>query len=105
MPDSGKFLLIGKDDRKMNEKNAEITFPREWEYRIFCESAKCDRAEAAVRSYVADMGLAGLNLVAGGVSGSGTYRTLRLTVTVASKDEANRVGEGIKNIDGVRFIL
>ena len=49
----------------MEEKNAEITFPRDWEYRIFCENAKCDIAEKAVRSCVAEMGLCGLNLVAG----------------------------------------
>lgn len=89
----------------MDEKNAEITFPREWEYRIFCENSKCDIAEKTVRSCVAEMGLDGLTLVPGGVSGSGTYRSLRLTVTVASKDEANSLGEEIKKIDGVRFIL
>lgn len=89
----------------MDEKKAEITFPRDWEYRIFCENVKFEIAEKAVRSCAAEMGLDGLDLVSGGVSGSGTYRSLRLTVAVASKDEANSLGEAIKKIDGVRFIL
>lgn len=89
----------------MAEKSAEIIFPCNWEYRVFCQSSKADAAEKEIRKCVADMKLEDLELVPGGVSGSGTYRSLRLTVKVASKDEANELGAILKNVDGVRFVL
>ena len=85
----------------MNEKNAEITFPCVWEYRIFCQSAKCEAAKEAIRN----MGLKELKLEDGGTSGSGSYGTIRMNFSVDSKDEANTIGEGLKKLDGVRFIL
>ena len=89
----------------MSEKNAEIVFPHEWEYRIFCASAGFETVKSAVAGSVEKMKLSGLELSDGGVSGSGTYRSLRLTVVVSSLDEANQLGAEIKKIDGVRFIL
>ena len=89
----------------MNEPNAEIQFPREWEYRIFCDSSSYETVQLEAKQRVAGMKLSGLQLTDGGVSGSGKYRSLRLTVNVASKDEANDLGAALKNIDGVRFIL
>ena len=89
----------------MSEKNAEIIFPHDWEYRIFCEAGKIDGVKRAIEQGVKEIKLAGLQLVDGGVSGSGTYRSVRLTVEVASRDEANLLGTRLKNIDGVRFIL
>ncbi|MBE6362398.1 MAG: DUF493 domain-containing protein [Lentisphaerae bacterium] len=85
----------------MSDKNAEIVFPRDWEYRIFCRSDKCDAVEAAVRN----MGVDELKIEPGAASGSGTYKTLRMTFLASSKDDANAVGEKLKNLDGVRFIL
>ena len=89
----------------MTEPNAEILFPREWEYRIFCDSSAYEAAQQEAKQRVAEMKLSGLQLTDGGVSGSGKYRSLRLTVNVASKDEANDLGAALKNIAGVRFIL
>ena len=85
----------------MSEKKAEITFPCIWEYRIFCQSEKCDAAENAIRS----MGIKELKIEAGATSGSGSYRTIRMNFSVDSKAEANEVGERLKKLDGVRFIL
>ncbi len=85
----------------MNEKQTEIVFPCIWEYRVFCQSAQCDAAESAIR----DMGLKELKIEAGGTSGSGSYRTLRVNFSVDSKEEANKIGERLKKLDGVRFIL
>ena len=89
----------------MNEPNAEIQFPREWEYRIFCDSSTYETVQQEAEQRVAEMKLSGLQLADGGVSGSGKYRSLRLTVNVASKDEANDLGVALKSIAGVRFIL
>ena len=89
----------------MNEPNAEIQFPREWEYRIFCGSSTYETVQQEAEQRVAEMKLSGLQLTDGGVSGSGKYRSLRLTVNVASKDEANDLGVALKSIAGVRFIL
>lgn len=85
----------------MDGKKAEIIFPHSWEYRIFCQSSKCDAAETAIRG----MALNELTLEPGATSGSGSFKTLRLTFLAASKDEANEVGEKLKKLDGVRFIL
>ena len=85
----------------MNDKKAEIIFPHEWEYRIFCLSGKIPDVESAIRS----MALPGLALEQGAASGSGSYRTLRMTFTASSKEDANAVGEKLKQLDGVRFIL
>jgi putative lipoic acid-binding regulatory protein len=85
----------------MSDKKAEIVFPHVWEYRIFCQSSKCDAVESAIRS----MGLNELELGSGAASGSGTYKTLRMTFLAASKDDANAVGDKLKVLDGVRFIL
>ena len=85
----------------MDEKKAEIIFPHSWEYRIFCQSSKCEAVEAAIR----DMALNKVAIEPGGTSGSGSFKTLRLSFLAASKDEANEVGEKLKKLDGVRFIL
>ena len=85
----------------MSGKKAEIVFPHVWEYRIFCQSSKCDAVESAIRN----MGLNELELGSGAASGSGTYKTLRMTFLAESKDDANAVGDKLKVLDGVRFIL
>ena len=85
----------------MDDKKAEIVFPHDWEYRVFCQSSKCD----AVALAISNMGLSELKLESGAASGSGTYKTLRMTFLASSKECANAVGEKLKNLDGVRFIL
>ena len=89
----------------MDEKKAEIVFPCPWEYRVFSVTARADDVANGVRGIIENMKLSGMQLERGPVSGSGSYRALRLTVTVGSKDEANALGEEIKKLDGVRFIL
>ena len=89
----------------MDEKKAEIVFPSPWEYRVFSVTAKADDVEKGMRGIVEAMKLSDMQLERGPVSGSGSYRALRLTVTVGSKDEANALGEEIKKLEGVRFIL
>ena len=85
----------------MDSQNAEIIFPHEWEYRIFCLSSKCSAAETAIRN----LALNELKLEPGKTSGSGSYKTIRMSFMAASKEEANKVGEKLKKMDGVRFIL
>ena len=85
----------------MDSKNAEIVFPHEWEYRIFCLSSKCCAAETAIRN----LALKELKLTPGATSGSGSYKTIRVSFMAASKEEANKIGEELKKLDGVRFIL
>ena len=85
----------------MDSKNAEIVFPHEWEYRIFCLSSKCSAAETAIRA----LALNELKLEQGATSGSGSYKTIRISSLAASKEEANKIGEELKKLDGVRFIL
>ena len=85
----------------MDSQNAEIIFPHEWEYRIFCLSSKCSAAETAIRN----LSLNELKLEPGKTSGSGSYKTIRMSFMAASKEEANKVGEKLKKMDGVRFIL
>ena len=87
------------------EKTPAIEFPCDWEYRVFVAAGKADEAGKAVKTAVEQMALAGLLLEEGAVSKSGSYRTLRVTVKVASKDEAEQLGEALKNIPGVKFIL
>ena len=89
----------------MKSEPAEIQFPREWEYRIFCESGSYESVRKSAEQCCAKMNLSGLHLEDGEVSGSGKYRTIRLMVNVNSKEEANELGAALKNIAGVRFIL
>ena len=89
----------------MSNESAEIQFPREWEYRLFCESGMYESVRNSAEQCSAGMKLAGLQIEDGGVSGSGKYRSMRLTVNVNSKEEANDLGAALKNIAGVRFIL
>ena len=89
----------------MDGKKAEIEFPRLWEYRVFSSTASVDEVEKNIGRVVGEMKLSGMQLERGSVSGSGSYRALRLAVTVGSKDEANTLGEMIRKLDGVRFIL
>ncbi|MBR7108018.1 MAG: DUF493 family protein [Lentisphaeria bacterium] len=89
----------------MDGKKAEIEFPHLWEYRVFSSAAGIDEVEKNIRRAVEEMKLSGMELERGAVSGNGSYRALRLAVTVGSKDEANALGERIRKLDGVRFIL
>ena len=85
----------------MAEKNAEIIFPHEWEYRVFCECSKYD----AAMSKISGMELTGAQSTPGAVSKSGTYKSLRLTFIAESKEHAEKIGGELKKIDGVKFIL
>ena len=89
----------------MEEKSAEITFPCPWEYRVFSQVSVVSDVESGIRQIVEKMALNKMQLEAGAVSGKGSYRALRLTVEVNSKEEANLLGEEIKKLSGVRFIL
>ena len=82
-------------------KQPEIVFPHEWEYRVFCECTKYDAAMAKISG----MALDGAQLTPGAASKSGTYKSLRFTFIAGSKEYAEKIGGELKNIDGVKFIL
>ena len=89
----------------MAENDPQIKFPSSWEYRVFCEVPAFKSVEAGVRAIVAELALDALQCEAGAISKSGSYRALRVTATVKSKEEANLFGEKIKDLPGVKFIL
>lgn len=89
----------------MAENDPQIEFPSPWEYRVFCEVPAFKAVEDGVRAIVSELALDELQCKAGAVSKSGSYRALRVTATVKSKDEANLFGEKIKDLPGVKFIL
>ena len=87
------------------KKSPEIQFPSDWEYRVFFTADKADGSGNAITEIVERMKLDGLKLEDGAVSKSGSYRTIRITVKVSSKEEAEQLGAALKNLPGVKFIL
>ena len=88
----------------MGAEENSIVFPREWEYRVFCEAGKVDAAEEEFRKIAAGEKL-DPQMQRGESSKNGTYSTVRITVVVASKEQVEIFGKQLKDVDGVKFIL
>jgi len=88
----------------MGAEENTLTFPREWEFRVFCEAGKTDAAEKEFLAAAAEEQLT-LQMQRGESSKNGTYRTVRIMTTVNSREQVELFGKRLKSVDGVRFIL
>lgn len=87
------------------QKNTgEIVFPCLWEFRAFCFCDKADAAQAEI-SRLARETDAAASVVPGEVSKSGTYRTVRVSAVVQSREGATALAKQIAEVDGVKMIL
>ena len=82
----------------------EIVYPARWEYRVFVEADMLDAAREILGNLLADQdGRA--ELTDGERSASGKYLALRARAEVKSKDEAEALGQKLKAVPGVKFVL
>ena len=88
----------------MSEDAQQIVFPRDWEFRAFCQSAACDSVAAAVPQLLKEKNSTG-TVEQGELSKSGTYRALRVTAMVQSREHATEIAVAIAALPGVKFML
>ena len=88
----------------MSDEAQQIVFPREWEFRAFCRSAECDSVAAAVPQLLCDKNSGG-TVEQGELSKSGSYRALRVTAMVQSREHATEIAVAISALPGVKFML
>lgn len=87
-----------------DKKNNEIKFPCDWEFRAFCQCGKSAAALETIGKLAAAVDK-NARTGYGELSKSGTYRTIRVTAQVRSKDEANALALKISEVDGIKFML
>ena len=88
----------------MSDEAQKIVFPREWEFRAFCQSSLCDSVAAAVPQVLSDKNSCG-SIEQGELSKSGSYRALRVTAMVQSREHASEIAAAIAALPGVKFML
>ena len=82
----------------------EIVYPARWEYRVFVEADLLDAAREIVGNILAEQDERA-ELTDGERSSSGKYLALRARAEVKSKAEAEALGQKLKNVPGVKFVL
>jgi len=85
-----------------NIDGQQLTFPREWEFNITIASA----ARAAAEEGIAKVLLGRkVSVRPGLVSRTGAYASIFLTLTVASREELEKLSQELAKVPGVRFLL
>ena len=82
----------------------EITYPARWEYRVFVEADMLAAAREIVGNILAEQDERA-ELTDGEKSSSGKYLALRARAEVKSKAEAEALGQRLKAVPGVKFLL
>ena len=82
----------------------EITYPARWEYRVFVEADMLGAAREIVGNILAEQDERA-ELTDGEKSSSGKYLALRARAEVRSKTDAEALGQKLKAVPGVKFVL
>lgn len=82
--------------------NAELTFPRDWEYRIIIAEAARPIAEEGIAEIL--MGRE-ISVSAGESSRTGAYGTIVIQLKVESKAEMEELAGKLGKVTGVKFLL
>ena len=83
---------------------ALVTYPARWEYRIFVESGMLAAAREILGNLLAEQDERA-ELTDGERSSSGKYLALRARAEVKSKADAEALGQKLKAVPGVKFVL
>lgn len=83
-------------------KNAELKFPRDWEYRIIIAEAARPISEEGIAEVL--MGKE-VSVSAGESSRTGAYGTIVVRLRVSSKAEMEELAGKLTKVTGVKFIL
>lgn len=83
-------------------QDAELTFPRDWEYRIIIAEAARPISEEGIAEVL--MGRS-VSVSSGGTSRTGAYGTIVVRLRVESRKEMEELSAKLSKITGVKFIL
>ena len=83
-------------------KDAELTFPRDWEYRIIFAEAARPITEEGVAEILMGRKVA---VSAGESSRSGAYGTIVVRLRVNSRNEMEELAGKLSKVTGVKFLL
>ena len=83
---------------------AEVTYPARWEYRVFVEADMLGAAREILGNILAEQDERA-ELTDGEKSSSGKYLALRARAEVESKTEAEALGQKLKAVPGVKFVM
>lgn len=86
---------------KKNQQ-AELTFPRDWEYRIIIAEAARPIAEEGIADIL--MGRA-VSVANGESSRSGAYGTIIVRLRVSSREDMEGLAQKLSKVTGVKFLL
>lgn len=83
-------------------KDAELKFPRDWEYRVIIAEAARPIAEEQIAEILMGREVA---VSAGESSRSGAYGTIVIRLRVQSRSEMEELGGKLSKVTGVKFLL
>lgn len=83
-------------------KDAELKFPRDWEYRIIIAEAARPIAEEQIAEILMGREVA---VSTGESSRSGAYGTIVVQLKVQSRSEMEELGGKLSKVTGVKFLL
>ena len=83
-------------------QNAELKFPRDWEYRIIIAEAARPIAEEGIADVLMGRKVA---VSVGETSRTGAYSTIVVKLRVNSKSEMEELANKLTKVTGVKFLL
>ena len=86
---------------KKNQQ-AELTFPRDWEYRIIIAEAARPIAEEGIADILMGRSVSVAN---GESSRSGAYGTIIVRLRVSSREDMEGLAQKLSKVTGVKFLL
>ena len=83
-------------------KDAELTYPRDWEYRIIIAEAARPISEEGIAEVFMGREVA---VSSGGSSRTGAYGTIVVKLRVSSKEDMEDLAGKLSKVTGVKFLL
>lgn len=83
-------------------KDAELTFPRDWEYRIIIAEAARPISEECIAEILMGREVA---VSAGESSRTGAYGTIVVKLRVESREDMESLAQKLSKVTGVKFLL
>ncbi|MBR2372752.1 MAG: DUF493 family protein [Lentisphaeria bacterium] len=83
-------------------KDAQLTYPREWEFRIMIAEAARPISEEGIAEILMGREVA---VSAGKSSKTGAYGTIVVKLEVQSKEEVEELAQKLSKVTGVKFLL
>ena len=83
-------------------KDAELTFPRDWEYRIVIAEAARPISEEGIAEILMGREVA---VSAGETSRTGAYGTIVVKLRVNSREDMEGLAQKLSKVTGVKFLL